>query len=94
MRETLAKAGWPVLKAPRKDALTVAGRVELADPSGTSQQVKVNWVVSHPEGTTLGDIKQANAVPPGSLDQGFGEAALMVAEAAATGIFDLIKRYR
>ncbi len=64
MRETLAKAGWPVLKAPRKDALTITGRVVLADPSGKSQQVKLSWVVSHPEGTTLGDIKQANAVPP------------------------------
>jgi hypothetical protein len=51
-------------------------------------------VISHPEGTTLGDIKQSNAVPAGALDQGFGEAAVMVAEAAATGIFDLIKRYR
>jgi hypothetical protein len=94
MRETLAKAGWPVLKSPRADALTVTGLVELAEPGGNSQSVKVSWVIKHPEGTTLGDVKQANAVPPGSLDLGFGEAALMVAEAAATGIFDLIKRYR
>jgi hypothetical protein len=94
MRETLAKAGWPVLKAPRADALTVAGNVVLADPKGGNQQVKVNWVVKHPQGKTLGDIKQNNAVPAGSLDKGFGDAAIMVAEAAATGIFDLIKRYR
>lgn len=94
MRETLAKAGWPVLKAPRKDALTITGKVQVAEASGGSQNVKLNWVVSHPEGRTLGDVKQANAVPAGSLDQGFGDAALMVAEAAATGIFDLIKKYR
>lgn len=94
MRETLAKAGWPVLKAPRADALTVAGNVVLAAAKGGNQQVKVNWVVKHPQGKTLGDIKQDNAVPAGSLDKGFGDAAVMVAEAAATGIFDLIKRYR
>lgn len=94
MRETLAKAGWPVLKAPRKDAITIAGRVQVAAATGERQQVKVDWVVSHPQGATLGDIKQSNAVPAGSLDQGFGSAATMVAEAAATGIFDLIRKYR
>jgi len=66
----------------------------VAEASGGSQKVKLSWVVSDPQGAMLGDVKQANAVPAGSLDQGFGDAALMVAEAAATGIFDLIKKYR
>ena len=42
----------------------------------------------------LGDIKQANNVPAGSLDAGWGENAGFVAEAAATGIFDLINKFR
>jgi hypothetical protein len=50
--------------------------------------------VKSPDGKTLGDVKQANDVPLGSLDQGWGPAAAAVAEAAATGIFDLVKRYR
>ena len=47
-----------------------------------------------PDGKTLGDVKQANDVPRGALDQGWGPAALAVAEAAATGIFDIVKRYQ
>lgn len=94
MRDTLTAAGWPVLAAPRADALTIAGRVKLAPGEGGNQTVKVSWVVSHPQGSELGDIRQSNAVPAGSLDAGFGAAAVAVAEAAATGIFDLIKTYR
>ncbi len=94
MRQTLEKAGWPVLKAPRADALTISGKVRLEKPQGASQQVALRWTVSTPDGRSLGDIKQANSVPAGSLDQGWGDNAVPVAEAAATGIFDLIKIYR
>jgi predicted small secreted protein len=94
MRDTLSAAGWPVIAKPRGDALTIAGKVKLATAADGSQTVKIAWLVSHPEGATLGDIRQSNAVPAGSLDQGFGAAAQAVAEAAATGIFDLIKTYR
>ncbi|MGQ0486036.1 MAG: hypothetical protein ACT4SY_11885 [Hyphomicrobiales bacterium] len=94
MRRTLAKAGWPVLEAPRADALTIAGEVRLEKPQGASQQVALRWTVSTPDGRSLGDIKQANSVPAGSLDHGWGDNAVPVAEAAATGIFDLIETYR
>lgn len=94
MRQTLAKAGWPVLAAPRADALTIAGKVQLEKPQGALQRVALHWTVSSPDGRSLGDIKQANSVPAGSLDRGWGENAMPVAEAAATGIFDLIKTYR
>lgn len=94
MREVLAKAGWPVLKAPRADALTIAGEVEVSKPADGSQQVALRWTVTTPDGRPLGKVDQANGVPAGSLDQGWGETALPVAEAAATGIFDLIKTYR
>lgn len=94
MRQTLAKAGWPVLKAPRADALTIAGEVDVSKPTGGTQQIALRWTVSSPDGRPLGKIDQANAVPAGSLDQGWGDNAVPVAEAAATGIFDLIKTYR
>jgi hypothetical protein len=94
MRQTLEKAGWPVLKAPRADALTIAGKVDVSKPQGGTQQIALRWTVSTPDGRSLGDIKQANSVPAGSLDQSWGDNAVPVAEAAATGIFDLIKIYR
>jgi hypothetical protein len=93
MRKTLSAAGWPVVSKPQADALTVIGRVKVA-PKGETQSVSLDWVVQSPDGKTLGNVQQANEVPAGALDQGWGAAATAVAEAAATGIFDIVKRYR
>lgn len=93
MRKTLSAAGWPVVSKPQPDALTVEGRVNIAE-KGNAQSVSVRWAVKAPDGKTLGDVKQANDVPKGALDNGWGGAATAVAEAAATGIFDIVKRYR
>jgi hypothetical protein len=94
MRKTLSSAGWPVVSKPQADALTIQGRVKLADKGGGKQSVAVNWEVKTPDGRTLGDVKQANEIPTGALDGGWGDAAFSVAEAAAPGIFDVVKRYR
>jgi hypothetical protein len=94
MRQTLAKAGWTVLNAPAKNALTIAGHVVMAAPSGPEQKISLRWDVTTPDGKNLGDVKQANNVPAGSLDGGWGENAGFAAEAAATGIFELINKFR
>ncbi|CAN5310327.1 hypothetical protein BH10PSE7_BH10PSE7_21010 [soil metagenome] len=94
MRRTLEDAGWPVLSSPRKDALTIVGSVKLSEKSGTTQKVAVAWTVRSPDGRTLGSIKQANQVPAGSLDDGWGKNADYAAMAAATGIFDLVSKIR
>jgi hypothetical protein len=94
MRRALRAAGWPVISNPREDALTVAGSVALERPKGAVQTVTLNWTVSTFSGSVLGTIKQANDVPAGSLDVSWGEAARYATEAGATGIFDLVKRYR
>jgi outer membrane murein-binding lipoprotein Lpp len=94
MRKALKDAGWPVLNAPRKDALTVRGKVVLGPPHGATQSVRLAWDVLTPDGKHLGDLKQDNAVPAGSLDQSWGENAGYAADAAAEGIFKLIQKYR
>ena len=94
MRKTLSEAGWPVVSKPQADALTIEGHVKLAAKDAQTQSVALSWVVKSPTGKVLGDVKQANDVPAGSLDEGWGGAATAVAEAAATGIFDVVKRYR
>ena len=93
MRKTLSAAGWPVVSKPQADALTIVGRVKVA-AKGDAQSVSLRWEVKSPDGKTLGSVKQANEVPNGSLDGGWGPAATAVAEAAATGIFDIVKSYR
>jgi hypothetical protein len=94
MRQTLTTAGWTVLNAPAKNALTISGRVEMAEVSGNMQMVALKWAVQAPDGGKLGDVNQANNVPAGSLDAGWGEIAGFAVEAAATGIFELINKFR
>ena len=94
MRKTLSEAGWPVVSRPQADALTIEGHVKLSAKDDSTQSVALRWLVKSPTGKVLGDVKQANDIPAGSLDGGWGGAATAVAEAAATGIFDVVKRYR
>jgi hypothetical protein len=94
MRKVLKAAGWPVLSSARADAINIQGRVVVDVAQAGQQPVHIAWVVTTPKGKALGDVKQNNAVPAGSLDQGFGENAGYVAQAAADGIFKLIEKYR
>ncbi len=94
MRAVLDDAGLPVITKKRKDALTIQGQVKISSPTGGQQGVKLVWLVTSPAGKLLGDVKQENTVPAGSLDQGWGENALAASQAAAEGISKLIQRYR
>jgi hypothetical protein len=94
MRQTLSDAGWPVLTSPRENTLTILGNVKLGPKQDKSQNVALAWTVKTPDGRTLGTVRQANDVPSGSLEEGFGENALFAAQAAASGIYDLVKKYR
>ena len=91
MRKVMRSAGWPVLTRPRDDALTVVGKVKLGAPQGTKQKVAVAWTVSTPDGKVLGTVRQANNVPVGSLNTGWGKSAIYVSQAAAQGIFKLVE---
>ena len=94
MRKVLKDAGWPVLSAPRKDALTLRGHVALAAAQGPNQTVHISWQVSSPQGKALGNVDQNNQVPVHSLDGAWGETAGLAAQAAAEGLFKLIAQYR
>jgi hypothetical protein len=94
MRKVLADAGWDVVEKPRKDALSIQGRVATDPPLAGRQMVHLQWLVSTPSGKNLGDVKQDNAVPDGSLNAGWGENAGYAAQGAAQGIFKLIENFR
>jgi hypothetical protein len=94
MRETLKLAGWPVISAPRADALTIKGKVKVSAVAGDTQKVSLAWTITAPNGKVLGTISQSNMVPAGAIDLGWGDSAIQVAEAAALGIFDLVKQLR
>jgi hypothetical protein len=94
MRQVLREAGWPVVKTPAANALTIRGKVKTAAAVGDTQNVKLQWTVTTPDGKSLGEISQSNEVPAGSLQQGWGENAGFATQAAAEGIFKLIQNYR
>ena len=94
MRRTLAEAGWPVLEEARPDAFTIVGEVALGPASGGAQRVRVDWTVKMPDGKAIGTIKQANDVPSGSLDKGWGDTAYYATQAAAEGIFQVVNSMR
>ncbi len=94
MRAAFDDAGWPVVESKRKDAISVQGTVAVSKPIGGSQTVKLVWLVLSPKGKTLGDVKQENVIPAGSLDSGWGDNAIAATQAAAEGISKLIEKYR
>ncbi len=94
LRNVLKKAGWPVYRKPRRDSMSIAGRVEMGPRRKGGQRVRIAWTVKSPSGRVLGVIRQENTVEAGSLDAGFGPAAGVVAEAAADGIFQLLRKLR
>lgn len=94
LKQVLTDAGWPVVPGRGDDTLAIEGRVALAKPNGAAQKVTLSWTVRMPDGRAVGTVEQANDVPAGSLDEGWGETAEMAAQAAAAGIFDLVDKLR
>ncbi len=94
LRAALKRAGWPVRARPRKDSMRISGRVTMGAKTPAGQKVSLIWTVKGPSGRVLGVVRQANTVPSGSLDAGFGPSASVVAGAAAEGIFRLVRKLR
>ncbi len=70
----------------------IAAAVSLSPPNAGKQQVKIVWRVTRPDGSEIGQVKQENAVPAGSLDGAWGEVAYAVAAAAGPGIASIVGR--
>ena len=61
-------------------------------PASRSQKVVLKWIVAMSDGKVLGTVAQANQVPAGSLDKGWGQTADLAAQAASQGIFAVVKK--
>ena len=90
----LENAGWPVRRGSSDDAIDISGSVAIGAVKDGQQVVQLAWIIKTPKGKVLGEIKQQNAVPAGSLDGGWGENARFACDGAAEGIFKLIQQYR
>ncbi len=88
----LRKAGVRLSEEITDDSLVLLGSVRLsAAPSGT-QRVAITWTAISSDGAEVGTITQNARVPAGALDGPWGELADAAAQAAASGVAELIER--
>lgn len=88
----LGRAGVEVGDGDAKARFALSCAIAVAPAKGGKQLVTVRWALALPEGRELGEVKQQNAVPAGSLDGPWGDIAYAIAGAAAPGITQLIER--
>jgi hypothetical protein len=69
---------------------SLAATVDLAAPDAGKQKIRIVWHVTRPDGSEVGQVKQENAVPAGSLNGAWGDVAYAVAEAASPGIASIV----
>ncbi len=93
LKTELQKAGWPVAAKKQGDTILISATITIVnDPEG--ERITIIWFVKTPDGRPMGDVKQENIVPKGSVNAGFGEAAPLIAEGAANGIFELVGKFQ
>lgn len=88
----LRQSDIPVAGADHPNALTLVAAIEMGRPQDGRQRIAIRWVLLLPDGREVGDVRQENAVPAGSLDRNWGPTALLVAEAAYDGIVALYEK--
>lgn len=92
IKDTLARAGVKVVDQRPNAGYVVVGKVAMSRPRAGRQKVDIVWSVQDPDGTERGDIKQSNTVRAGELDGRWGDLAYLVAQGAADGVSDLLRK--
>ena len=55
--------------------------------------MEIAWTVTRPSGVVVGKVSQLNAIPAGSLDEFWGDVAVVVAQEASGGIDRVVERF-
>lgn len=93
----LKKAGLEISDTVDDHGALILGKVTLTPSkvpgaAAVADTLTVSWTVLRPNGSEMGNIEQANDVPKGTLDKPWGDLAYIIAEGAAEGIVDLLRR--
>lgn len=72
--------------------LVVAGTLTLGPPAAGGTPIEITWSVLGTNGEELGKLTQRNAVPAAALTSGWQALAAIIAENAAGGVGDLLRR--
>ncbi len=85
----LTRQGMPV-DGQTGNPYRVEGQVSVGAVKDGRQAIQIDWRVKDGKGGSVGTVTQKNSIPPGSLDQSWGQTADAAAAAAAQGILKLL----
>ncbi len=93
----LKQAGLTVSDTVDDQGALILGNVVVAPSkvpgaAASRETLSLAWTVLRPNGSELGTIEQANDIPKGTLDRAWGDLAFIIAEGAAEGIVDLLRK--
>lgn len=92
MRARLAVLGPIVLTTPAGADFVVDGNVKVVPIPKHQERVEIQWVVKTGGGDERGRVVQMNDIPAGTLNQYWGDVAVVVATQASAGVNDVILR--
>lgn len=97
MVSLLSQEGLPIAliiqDAPSPDAYVIDGQVKMVDLDEAAQRIDLDWRLKLPTGEVLGEVKQSNAIPRGSLDGDWGDTAFLAASSAADGLLNILLQF-
>jgi hypothetical protein len=94
LRAALEREGVVVAPEGAEAEFRIAGRVARAPAGRARERVEIVWTVFRADGLELGRVAQLNEVPRGALDGLWGDVAVIVADQAAQGVVEVIRRHR
>jgi hypothetical protein len=97
MRHALGRASIDVAESADPGdgkQLTLVGTVALGPVAEKQQDVTIIWSLRNAGGGQIGEVKQQNRIPAGSLDGAWGDIAYAVASSAAPGITALLDQLK
>ena len=90
MTSHLTNLGDVVQDTGKAADFTVEGQIKTAPGAGNTTRVEIQWIVTDSKGQEDGRVVQINEVPPHTLDQFWGEVAVVVANEAAGGVQEVV----
>ena len=90
--QALAVRKVPLAESSDVMAVAIGASVRLTPATGTTDQIEIVWRVKEPDGTLIGEVKQANALDKATVSETWRVVAPLIADAAADGILGLVRQ--
>jgi len=94
MQGALRRRGHVVSDLVEQDMLVVSGWVDVGPLQSGSRALSVSWAVLDWRGRELGTLAQSKRVPAGDIEAGWHGFAALIAESAADGVDEVLRKSR